>query len=153
MTTHSSILAWRIPWTEDPGEGPWGCKESDTTESLTHTHTHTRTVIPVSSIRMWTLHGQGLYREMLISLLPFIPYESVSPCLCVIGSLTYFKNLFYCSIVDLQCGVNFCHSAKWFRYTHTHIPSHILFHCGFHRILNIVPYTIQKDLAVYLFCV
>ena len=20
MTTHSSVLAWRIPWTEDPGE-------------------------------------------------------------------------------------------------------------------------------------
>ena len=23
MTTHSGILAWRIPWTEEPG-GPWG---------------------------------------------------------------------------------------------------------------------------------
>ena len=36
MATQSSILAWRIPWTEDTGglEGynPWGCKESDTTE-------------------------------------------------------------------------------------------------------------------------
>ena len=34
MATHSSILAWEIPWTEDPGGGysPWGCKESDTTE-------------------------------------------------------------------------------------------------------------------------
>ena len=28
MATHSSILAWRIPWTEEP----WGHKESDTTE-------------------------------------------------------------------------------------------------------------------------
>ena len=27
--THSSILAWRIPWTSS-----WGCKESDTTERL-----------------------------------------------------------------------------------------------------------------------
>jgi len=26
MATHSSILAWRIPWTEEPGYGPWGCK-------------------------------------------------------------------------------------------------------------------------------
>ena len=36
MATHSSILAWRIPWTEDPGVlySPWGCKESDTTEQL-----------------------------------------------------------------------------------------------------------------------
>ena len=25
MATHSSILAWRISWTEEPG-GSWGCK-------------------------------------------------------------------------------------------------------------------------------
>ena len=30
MATYSSILAWEIPWTEEPGRGcsPWGCKES-----------------------------------------------------------------------------------------------------------------------------
>ena len=33
MTTHSSILPWRIPWTEEPGGlQSMGCKESDTTE-------------------------------------------------------------------------------------------------------------------------
>ena len=32
MATHSSILAWRIPWTEEPG-GLQSCKESDTTEA------------------------------------------------------------------------------------------------------------------------
>ena len=27
MATHSSILAWKIPWTEEPsGYSPWGCK-------------------------------------------------------------------------------------------------------------------------------
>ena len=36
MATHSSILAWRIPWTEEPGGASWGQKESDTTERLTH---------------------------------------------------------------------------------------------------------------------
>ena len=35
MATHSSILAWRIPWTEEPGYNPWGHKELDTTEQLT----------------------------------------------------------------------------------------------------------------------
>ena len=36
MATHSSILAWRIPWTEElGGYRPWGHKESDTTEQLT----------------------------------------------------------------------------------------------------------------------
>ena len=35
MTTYSSILARKIPWTEEPGGySPWGCKESDTTEQL-----------------------------------------------------------------------------------------------------------------------
>ena len=38
MATHSSILAWRIPWTEKPG-GLQGCKESDTTEATQHAHT------------------------------------------------------------------------------------------------------------------
>ena len=34
MPTHSSILAWRIPWTEeDGGVQSWGLKESDTTEA------------------------------------------------------------------------------------------------------------------------
>ena len=31
MATHSSILAWGIPWIEEPGGySGWGCKESDT---------------------------------------------------------------------------------------------------------------------------
>ena len=36
MATHSSIPAWRIPWTEEPGYSTWGCKESDTIEWLTY---------------------------------------------------------------------------------------------------------------------
>ena len=34
--TLSSVLAWRIPWTEEPGYSP-GTAESDMTERLTHT--------------------------------------------------------------------------------------------------------------------
>ena len=30
VATHSSILAWEIPWTEEPGGySPWGLEESD----------------------------------------------------------------------------------------------------------------------------
>ena len=29
--THASILAWRIPWPEEPGS-PWGLIESDMTQ-------------------------------------------------------------------------------------------------------------------------
>ena len=35
MDTHSGILAWRIPRTEEPGElCPWSCKGLDMTEQL-----------------------------------------------------------------------------------------------------------------------
>ena len=37
IATHSSVLAWRIPGTEEPGGSPRGCKELDLTEELTHT--------------------------------------------------------------------------------------------------------------------
>ena len=36
MATHSSIIAWEIPWTEESGKlQSIGCGESDTTEQLT----------------------------------------------------------------------------------------------------------------------
>ena len=49
MATHSSMLVWRIPWTEDPSGSPWSHKESDTTEQererercvYTHARVHT----------------------------------------------------------------------------------------------------------------
>ena len=36
MATHSSTLAWKIPWMEELGAGycPWGLKESGMTERL-----------------------------------------------------------------------------------------------------------------------
>ena len=38
MAPHSSTLAWKIPWMEEPvGCSPWGRWESDTTERL-HFH-------------------------------------------------------------------------------------------------------------------
>ena len=47
MATHSSILAWRNAWTEEPGGlSPWGHKELDAAERLTlfmyiYTYIHT----------------------------------------------------------------------------------------------------------------
>ena len=36
MATHSSILAWRIPWTEEPGATAHGTAKSQT--RLSHKH-------------------------------------------------------------------------------------------------------------------
>ena len=42
MATHSSTLAWRIPWTEEAGGlQSMGCKELDMTKRQ---HTHTRLI-------------------------------------------------------------------------------------------------------------
>ena len=41
MATHSSVLAWRVPWTEELGGlHSMGYKESDTTERLHFTSLH-----------------------------------------------------------------------------------------------------------------
>ena len=41
MAMHSSILAWRIPWTEEPGRLQFmGLQESGTTEQLTLIYTY-----------------------------------------------------------------------------------------------------------------
>ena len=35
VTPHSSILAWSIPWTQEPGRySPWGPRELDVTERI-----------------------------------------------------------------------------------------------------------------------
>ena len=50
MATHSSILAWEIPWTDSP----WGHKELNTTERLTHTE-----IISIESFlyaKKWARH-------------------------------------------------------------------------------------------------
>ena len=41
MTTHSSILAWRIHGQRSlVGYSPWGCKETDMTEATWHVDVH-----------------------------------------------------------------------------------------------------------------
>ena len=61
MATHSSILAWKIPWTVEPGSlRSWGRKESDTTEQL---HFNYVGHMKLNSMKLFS------------SLLPFFPPE------------------------------------------------------------------------------
>ena len=43
IATHSNILAWRIPWSEDPGRLQSMGSQNSWTLLSTHTHTHTHT--------------------------------------------------------------------------------------------------------------
>ena len=50
MATHFSILAWRIPWTEEPGGlQTMGSQESDTTEVTKHARRNMRLLFPASN--------------------------------------------------------------------------------------------------------
>ena len=58
MASHSSSLAWEIPWTEDPGV----CVYTPHTHTHTYTHTHTHThmcvcVCVYKSICTWGFPG------------------------------------------------------------------------------------------------
>ena len=44
--------------------------------------------------------------------------------------LDLFLFFFNRNVVDLQCCVNFCRTAKWFSYTYIYILFYILFHYG-----------------------
>ena len=45
MATHSSILAWKIPWMEKPGKLKGHGVTNRWTQLSTHTHTHTHTLV------------------------------------------------------------------------------------------------------------
>ena len=46
MASHSSILAWRIPWTEEPGGLQSMGSQRVTTEQLTHTSCRQEAPLP-----------------------------------------------------------------------------------------------------------
>ena len=70
MATHSSILAWKIPWMEEPvSYSSWGHKESDMTEWL-HFHFHlppNKDVhILIPRIRVYvTLHSKRNFEDII----------------------------------------------------------------------------------------
>jgi hypothetical protein len=69
MATHSSILAWRIPWMEELGGlQSTGRKESDTTERL-HFHFYTvHKMLPPS----WFLHSLLVHYFLMLNNIPFM---------------------------------------------------------------------------------
>ena len=96
MATHSSIVAWRIPWTEEPGGySPWDRKESDTTEQLRFPfhflllgdHTRCRATQPVPQLlsqcsKAWELQlpKPRLPRALLRNERSLHPTTGNSPC-------------------------------------------------------------------------
>ena len=61
MATHSSTLAWKIPWMEEPGRlQSMGREELDTTEQLPfHFHALEKEMATHSSVLAWRIPGAG----------------------------------------------------------------------------------------------
>ena len=85
MATHSSILAWRISWTEETaGCSPWGYKEADKTEWLNITKK--RRFLSVKNlflIDLFLIGGWLLYNIVLVSALH--QHESAIAYICLQG--------------------------------------------------------------------
>jgi len=64
MATHSSTLAWKIPWMKEPtyihdvGYSPWGPEESDTTEGL-HFDELEKEMATHSIVLAWRIPGMA----------------------------------------------------------------------------------------------
>ena len=60
MATHSSTLAWKIPWTEGPGGGVTRSRTrlSDFTFTF-HFHALEKAMAPHSSVLAWRIPGTG----------------------------------------------------------------------------------------------
>ena len=59
MAPHSSTLAWKIPWMEEPGRlQSMGLEESDMTERL-HFHYLEKEMATHSSVLAWRFPGMG----------------------------------------------------------------------------------------------
>ena len=77
---HSSILAWKIPWTEEPGNyGPRGCKELDTTE---HARIVVAFTLPTVLPLKWLLGSSG---PLCLGLLLFFFFFLIN-ITCLFGS-------------------------------------------------------------------
>ena len=63
MATHSSTLAWKIPWTEEPGAAVHGAAKSRTLLSdftfTFHFHALEKEMATHSSVLVWRIPGTG----------------------------------------------------------------------------------------------
>ena len=59
MATHSRVLAWKIPWAEEPSKlQSMGSLRSDTTEQL-HFHALGKEMATHSRVLAWRIPGTG----------------------------------------------------------------------------------------------
>ena len=61
MALHSSTLAWKIPWTEEPGCSPWDASQTRLSgfTFTFHFHALEKEMATHSSVLAWRIPGTG----------------------------------------------------------------------------------------------
>ena len=91
MTTHSSIVAWRISWTEELGGlSPWGRKELDTTEAMQWLQNDTNRIVSklcglTGSVWKALLLHVLLAAAAVICRLDLVPHPKWRTCMLSVG--------------------------------------------------------------------
>ena len=80
METHSSILAWKIPWTEEPGRLQFSSVQFSSVQLLSHVHLFENLQIAASQAPL----SMGFSRQEYKSGLPFpspgdLPKPGIDP--------------------------------------------------------------------------
>ena len=134
MATHSSILHWRIPWSEEPGR-----LQSTGSQKVGHDWVTSLTIVglPRKSHRQRNLADYSPLDGRRVG------YDLVTEQ--------------QQQIVVLQCCVSFWCIAKWLSYTHTHVFFLICFSILIYFIMvieYIVPYATHSRtlLFIYFIC-
>ena len=152
MATHSSVLAWRIPGTAEPGGLP-----SMGLHRVGHDWSDLAAVAAGELGKgSWMCVVKCMGKKSHIFSIIVIPFPTPSkgwefwlfPCtLSIFKSMRFFRG-FFCFlflVVDLQCCLSFRCTAEWFSFIYLCVYFYFrLFSLkDYHKILSIVPCAVQ----------
>ena len=111
MATHSSTLAWKIPWMEKPGRySPWGHKESDTTEQL---HFHFRVHRVGDAIQPF--HPRSYPSPLAFSLSQHQDHDAQRYCIIFVDPITlHFRSPFLYTLIPCLRYVRYVSGVSFF---------------------------------------
>ena len=129
MAIHSSILAWRIPWTKE-----FGVLQSVGSHRVGHIWSDTcmGLLMTIFSI-MGDIHSHSHLSHMYVCVLQLLR-DMAHKMLWPNNIPLLFKKFFYWRVMALQYCVGFCHTSTWISHRCTYFPFLLNLPVIFHSI-------------------